>query len=316
MLHFYHGDPYDIEQAVLLKHPQPIRLDNPEVSIKEAIAQALTTNLLHLDEGKLIWLREVKYLALEMPARDLQVIATAPSNHLVITGTLDERTGAINAPDRRLKWVKDAIKLGALVQEFKALTSWDTQGLQQRVLAFAARAEVNLDSAEVNLLAEIAPNGYQLEGILQQIALYVEQAGGMDTEAIAQLTHPSGNPFEFAKVLLRGQPGLAELHELENSAQPPHPMEVFAILGTQLRTWLIVLSMKGQDRGAIAQTAGINPQRIYYLHQELGVNTRNPVTIEQLHHLIAALVGAQVRYLKGEPDALTEMLLDLATQYN
>lgn len=312
MLYFYHGDPYDIEQAVLQLHGCPIRLDSSEVSVKVAMNQALTVDLLSEQPHKLVWLRDVKYEALNIPDATLKAIATSPTNHMVITGERDSKNSlVINPPDRRLKWVKDAIKYGAQVHEFKPLASWDIQKLQQRVLEFATTQAVNLDDAEVTLLSEIAQDGHQLTSVLQQIWLYIEQQEGMPIEAIEELVHPNGNPFELAKALLRGA-GLAELHELENSAQPPHPMELFAILGAQLKTWLIVLSMKGRDRGAIAQAAGINPQRIYFLNQELGLNSRHPVTIGQLNALIAAVVHAQLRYLGGEPEALTEMVLELA----
>ena len=151
-------------------------------------------------------------------------------SHLVLVST--------GKPDARLRSTK-ALRKVAEEKKFPLPAIWDGAGLIELVQRSAAAAQLQLEPAAAELLADtIGNDSSRLAGELEKLALYCGEKG-VDVAAVKALAGPAQqNALAVGEALLAGDVGgaLTQIDGLMAANEPP--LCLVASLVSQLRGWL------------------------------------------------------------------------------
>ncbi len=203
-------------------------------------------------------------------------------------------------PDARLRTTK-ALRKVAEEKKFPLPAIWDGAGLIELVQRSAAAAQLQLEPAAAELLADtIGNDSSRLAGELEKLALYCGEKA-VDVAAVKALAGPAQhNALAVGEALLAGDVGgaLTQIDGLMAANEPP--LRLVASLVSQLRgwLWLTLLEQSGeQDPMVIAKAAGIgNPKRIYVMRKQL-----RGVRPQRLLKLLGRLLDVEAALKLGSP---------------
>ncbi|NBQ38151.1 MAG: DNA polymerase III subunit delta, partial [Synechococcus sp.] len=140
-------------------------------------------------------------------------------------------------PDARLRTTK-ALRKVAEEKKFPLPAIWDGAGLSELVQRSAAAAQLQLEPAAAELLADtIGNDSSRLAGELEKLALYCGEKA-VDVAAVKALAGPAQhNALAVGEALLAGDVGgaLTQIDGLMAANEPP--LRLVASLVSQLRGW-------------------------------------------------------------------------------
>ena len=242
--------------------------DHNEIII-EALNQAMTP-VFGMGE-RLVWLENTGIC--QQCSQDIYselartVTSISDTSHLLLTTN--------KKLDSRLKSTK-LLKKYALVKEFKLISPWETEEIENQVSKIAQEVGVKLSSSGIKLLAEsIGNNTRQLWNELEKLSIYQSECNTeLDEQAIAELVVcNTQNSLKLAQAIREGQSekALTLITDLINRNEPA--LKIVATLVGQFRTWTIIKLMEEageKDDKIIANTADVrNYYRIRHLRQEI-----------------------------------------------
>ncbi|MEL0171830.1 MAG: DNA polymerase III subunit delta, partial [Synechococcus sp.] len=186
-------------------------------------------------------------------------------------------------------------------KKFPLPAIWDGAGLIELVQRSASVAQLQLEPAAAELLADtIGNDSSRLAGELEKLALYCGEKA-VDVAAVKALAGPAQqNALAVGEALLAGDVGsaLTQIDGLMAANEPP--LRLVASLVSQLRgwLWLTLLEQSGeQDPTVIAKAAGIgNPKRIYVMRKQL-----RGVRPQRLLKLLGRLLDVEAALKLGSP---------------
>ena len=230
---------------------------------------------------RLVWLADTQ-LCQQKPsdaiAEELKrTLAVIPeTSHLLLTTS--------KKPDGRLSSTK-LINKYAQVKDFSLIPPWKTDLIAAQVKTTAQEFNLNLTPEAIATLADSVGNDTRrLWNELEKLTIYRGDSDRTLTEAdvTALVLCNTQNSLQLAAAIKDGQPdtALGLVTDLVNLNEPA--LKIVATLVGQFRTWTIVKLMTEAgttDKGAIAAAAGINnPNRLYYLRQEIQHTTSQQLT--------------------------------------
>lgn len=200
--------------------------------------------------------------------------------------------------DARLKATKWLKKVGT-IEDFPALTPWDTRGIEALVKEVAARLQLPpLQPAVLTALASaIGGDGYRLESELVKLS----QLGAITLDSVRLVVdRRTQTALELADALVARNKGLALTLLRELQALDQHPLQIIATLIGRFEKLFTVLHAKGTD-AEIAALAGVgNPKQVFYLQRDArSMGARLPP-------LLCLLLAAEVA-IKSGADAAIEL---------
>lgn len=243
--------------------------DRPEMMI-EGLNQVMTP-VFGLGD-RLVWLVDTN-LCQQKPNADIlheleRTLKVIPqSSHLLLTTS--------KKPDGRLGSTKLLNKY-AVVKDFSLILPWKTDLIAAQVRQVAQTKKLKLTAGAIELLTEsVGNNTRQLWNELEKLKIYWgDNQQPLDQKVVAQLVLcNTQNSLQLAAAIRDGKTdqALGLVTDLINRNEPA--LKIVATLVGQFRTWTIVKLMQqsvSRDDKAIATAAGINnPQRLYFINQEL-----------------------------------------------
>lgn len=227
------------------------------------------------------------------------------TNHLLLTSQ--------SKLDNRLKLTK-LLSQYAQVKEFSLIPAWDTQKLTNRVKEAARELSISISDEAANLLAvSVGNNTRLLFNELEKLSLVAvgSEIDVFHVQSLVSIT--TTNTLQLAKAICVKDVSTAIRVFTTLLSQNEPIVKIFATLTTSFRTWLIVKAMVTEgvlDNYTIATAAGVgNPNRVYYLKQEVG-----SISINRLKQVLYQLLELEILAKLGGTESLfTSQIISLCT---
>lgn len=244
------------------------------------------------DDGKLIVINDCDFKQFNTTIELFDCLPNLPKTTILIfTAT---------SIDKRLKVVKQLLKYGKLY-EFNLISPWRTDLIADYIRTQARQLNLSFNSLIINYLTTAIGNDTaRIHSELNKLALAQKTANfkeSLTIEQIKQLIPKNNqNSIKLADAIRQGD--TSKTLQLTQSllSHAVHPLVIVATLLTQFRTWLWVASaLKHNNNDTnIAQLCNVNPQRLYYLCQEV----RN-LSLSTLSEVISQLFELEITLKQG-----------------
>lgn len=218
--------------------------------------------------------------------------------------------------DKRLKPCKILAQY-CQVEKFDLIPPWRTDLIASSIRQVAQSINLKLTDSVVNYLTvAIGNDTARQKSELQKLATYTNNNQLLLQQVKVGVTVNTCNYYELANAIRTGQTRLTFELASHLLSLGEYPLSITAILISQFRTWIAVKAAREQKITKISDIASIarlnNPQRIYYLKQEV-----ERVALMKLVNAQTLLFDLEICLKQGErPQLIPIKLLAVARLFS